>query len=419
MIDNTKFLLDNRPIIERLYCHPDFIVCKPQNNRYFSLSHKRYGVKLRLDFRTIMLKGAVIGYRHVEINISPHYHKNNYQHNGDDFTPLQAIKSIKDVLCYLNIKESEYSYLKVVNLEFGVNIILHDDIKNIMNGLYYHNKDQFIIPDERYIYSKRSDTTKYKQIKVYAKGIQFATNPGYRIDPNTLRFEVKSKESKYIRTQKIYTALDLLNVFKYEKFADTLLLEWERVLVINLISKTRKEHNSEYWSNLITNEKRNIFRDNKIKYYDGLIRHDNIHLQVKLKLIDKIYQLLNNAISTQKTTINPGFLINDTTSTKEINVENAYLHRCIITGIDISSQKKGSKFLRETTLRDIKINDSDLFQELSSRYLTDHGKQQSDERKIYLICKNIRDVDSNKRNCRKSFEKRNYNANQLQFCFRT
>lgn len=417
MIDNNKFLVENQTIMERLYYHPDFEVCKRQTNNYYSTSHKKYGSKLRLDFRIVRDKGEIVGYRHLEINSSPHYHKNKYQHNGDDFSHLEAIKSIKDILTYLNINESEYSELKVVNLEFGVNIIPTDEVKNIINGLYFHNRDKFIIPDQKHIYSKRSDTTKYKRIKVYAKGLQFSTNTEYGIHPNTLRFEIKSKESKYIKTQKIYTVLDLLDESKYQKLADTLLNEWEKVLVVNLHAKYKIEQSFKYWTGLINHENRNTFRDSKLKYYKVLSDSENIHLLIKQNINDKINKLLNNANSTMKTTIDTKFLKDGNTTTNKINVENAYLHRCIITGIDISTQKKGSKFLRESTLKMIKTNNPTLYEELSKKYLTDFGKLQNDDRKIYLICKNIRDIDSNKRNNRKKFESRYYSANQLQLNF--
>ena len=117
--------------------HPDFIVCRPKNNYYHSLKHKKHGIKLSLDFRKAVENGSVIGYGHLEINISPHYHFNQYHHNGNDFTPIQAIKTINDILTYLGIKGNECNALKVVNIEFGINIIPDTDIKNLINGLYF------------------------------------------------------------------------------------------------------------------------------------------------------------------------------------------------------------------------------------------------------------------------------------------
>ena len=119
MIDNTKFLTDNQTIIERMQMHPDFVVCKPKNNYYHSLKHSVYGIKLSLDFRKAVENGSVIGYGHLEINVSPHYHFNNYLHNDNDFTPKDCIKTIIDILIYLGIEQREYNELNVCNIEFG------------------------------------------------------------------------------------------------------------------------------------------------------------------------------------------------------------------------------------------------------------------------------------------------------------
>ncbi len=92
--------------------HPDFVVCKPKNNYYHSLMHRDFGIKLSLDFRKAVETGEVVGYGHLELNISPHYHFNGYLHNGNDLTPKNSVKSISDILAYLGIEPNEYDLLK-------------------------------------------------------------------------------------------------------------------------------------------------------------------------------------------------------------------------------------------------------------------------------------------------------------------
>ena len=169
MIDNTKFLTDNQTIIERMQMHPDFVVCKPKNNYYHSLKHSVYGIKLSLDFRKAVENGSVIGYGHLEIIASPHYHFNHYQHNGNDFAPTDCIEAIADILTYLGIEQEEYDSLKVVNIEFGLNLIPESDIKNLINGLLFYKKTPF--RTGAFPYYKKTDATNYKQIKAYAKGL--------------------------------------------------------------------------------------------------------------------------------------------------------------------------------------------------------------------------------------------------------
>ena len=95
---------------------------------------QKYGFKIGLHFRKAKEKGITVGYGYVDILISPHYHKNNYLHNGDDFTPLECINSIDRILNYLNIEEIDRTELQIVNIEFGFNIIPNTDIKNIIEA---------------------------------------------------------------------------------------------------------------------------------------------------------------------------------------------------------------------------------------------------------------------------------------------
>lgn len=140
MIDNTKLLTTNLEIIELLHSHPDFVTCKPKNNYYYSICHKDHGVKLSMDFRKSVEYGKVIGFCCVEINISPHYHFNRYKHNGNDFTKENCKTTIWSILEYIGLKCGYFKELKVVNIEFGVNIIPEVDIKNLINGLLFYKK---------------------------------------------------------------------------------------------------------------------------------------------------------------------------------------------------------------------------------------------------------------------------------------
>ena len=105
----------------------------------------------------------------------------------------------------------------MVNIEFGINLTPDTEIKDLINGLLFHKKTAFTIPNSKQPYSKKTKATKYKQIKAYAKGLQFMDIPEYGINPNTFRFEVKSKESKKIKTLGVYVAKDLLKDEVYQR----------------------------------------------------------------------------------------------------------------------------------------------------------------------------------------------------------
>lgn len=283
--------------------------------------HKNFGIKLSLDFRKSMQNGIVIGYRHLEINISPHYHFNDYKHNGNEFSSKNAIKTLIAILTYLGIDQQEYDDLNVCNIEFGINIVCETDIKNLINGLLFYKKTRFIIPDiNKKPFFKISDTTKEKVIKTYAKGLQFAKIPEYGIDINTFRFEIKYKKSrplKRILNKENVTANDLLDFETYKIFSQQLINEWEQILLItfdyNLNSLKadevlfiQKANKVNFWIDMMQPKYRNKFGRYKEKYYSSLATKNNLQHFIKLQLIDKLFTLAGGASSPQEIAIKSG-----------------------------------------------------------------------------------------------------------------
>lgn len=407
--------------------HSDFVVCRPKTNNYYSLMHKDFGVKMSLDFRKTKYKNE---FHHLEINTSPHYHFNNYLHNGNDFTHTDCIKTIIDILTYLGVEQREYNELKVVNIEFGLNIVPETDIKNLINGLYFYKKTPFKIGN--FPYFKKTDATSYKQIKAYAKGLQFLESPQYGIYPNTFRFEVKSKQAKNIKKYGINTATDLLNLETYNQLGQTLLDEWENILLTNQtpdFSNLKPDEvqfiinakNFDFWNDMIQPKYRNKFGRYKDKYYSILKTKNNLHHLIKLKIIDKLINLQSGANSTQKTPINRGKVQILKTTSQLINLESAPPHQnnsvCLVTKLDISMQRKGSKYLCLVGLKYYKENEPETYKILEEKYLTDDKKNTDMKTQFYYLAHCIRNVKTNIVHNRKRFENRNYNPNQLQFNF--
>ncbi|SMP16406.1 hypothetical protein [Chryseobacterium profundimaris] len=310
MLDNLKFLIDTQDMIRRLlhFAEREMVYRKPQNNNYVSFS--KYGALMRFDFRKSMDNGVLAGFRHVEVSISPHYHFNNYLHNGNDFTPLNCLKALEGIFKLLQIRKSEFELLKVVNIEYGLNLTPDVDIKNLISGISFHKRTPFVIPDRFKLYFKITDATKYKQIKAYAKGLQFVGNPEYNINPNTFRFEVKSKQSKCISRTGIKTIDDLFKEKVYEGLYQSILDEWENVLVLNNCIQNTKyleaATEAEFWKKIMDDKHRITFMREKEKYYKELTAKNNIHHQIKLLIIDKVTSFQNVTNSTQKTLMNKG-----------------------------------------------------------------------------------------------------------------
>lgn len=310
MLDNLKFLITDQNILQRLlrFAEIEMTSRKPQNNNY--VCYSKFGALMRFDFRKCMENGVLIGFRHIEVSISPHYHFNNYLHNGNDFKPLNCLNALNDIFTLLQIKKEEYDLLKVVNIEYGLNLIPSVDIKNLTDGISYHKRTPFIIPDHSKPYFKITEATKYKQIKAYAKGLQFIDYPEFGIDTNTFRFEVKSKQSKCISKIGIRTVKDLFNEKVYDELFQSILDEWESVLVVNnTLQNTEylKVANQEaFWMKIMGDKHRIKFIREREKYYKKLMAKNNFHHQIKLLIIDKVTSFQNVTNSTQKTLMNKG-----------------------------------------------------------------------------------------------------------------
>lgn len=447
MLDNLKFRVNDLQIIKRLFdmLEQDFVYYKPDDKHYrsffHSFKHKDFGVKFRLHFRKVFEKNTSgkkvqVGYRSVDIVISPHYHFNNYRHNGNDFTPENCIKTIPHILTYLGIEPQKYDLLKVVNIEFGLNIVPKTDIKNLINGILYSTRTTFKIPKLE-IYFKITDATTYKQIKAYAKGLhchEVLNAP--EIDVNTFRFEVKSKKSANIKKYGIDTVIDLLKPETYQRLGQEIVNEWEQILIINQTPdlshlKTdevvfiKKANEPSFWTDLIRDKHRNTFGENKGKYYEILKRKNNLHTQIKGQIIDKLILLSKCAYFPSETPINIEKPFLEESPLTLIKGQSAHLlienRICLVTKLDISMQKKGSKYLCSAGLKYYKENAPNTYKEIELKYLTPKMRNRSMEDQIYYIAHNIRNTKTNThhnfRNNRKSFEQRNYNTNQLQFNF--
>lgn len=432
MLDFIKLNVSNQLIINRVFLHPDFVNCTPPTNHYYSKFHKEINKSLQFNFKTIRKTNE---FHHVEICISPHYHSNKYLHNGNDLTPENCIKSLKEIFTYLQIEPSEYNELKVVNLEFGLNIIPSIDTKELINSLLFSKKTPFKVYDiqnKPYFKESERQNSRFKEIKTYAKGLQFQEFPEYEIDKNTFRFEIRAKKHRKIKSLGITTAENLINIKIYPRLAEEIINEWQNVLLINFTPDFRalkpdevhfikQAQKIDFWNDLITNKSRNTFVDNKIKYYKILKEKNNLHHLIKLQIIDKCYQLLNCANSPQETTINKEILKPKENALNTINCEyaqNQTIKRyCKETHLDISMQKKRSIYLCNSGLLWYYENEIKTFIELQRKYLSEDKKKLPLKKQIYYIAHNIRNQSTNLKHNRNRFIERNYSTNQLQFNF--
>jgi len=348
----------------------------------------------------------------LDILIKPHYYFNDNLHNANDFDINDCNKIIRG---FKNDFKVDLTRLKVVNIEFGLNVISPIDIKELIMYIAYHEKNEFRT-DTNLPYSKKSYSTNksgtangYKVIKAYAKGIQF---PKY-CNQNTFRFEVKSKELKYCRDQLgINNANDLLNTGVYFKMIEVLIKEFNEVLILDCITnfeglkpkelKKVNEYNNPFVWYKFSNQNRNSFSKNKTNYYRLIDKvENNLKNQLQKIILDKLQTLKKGAISTPKenikkgaiSTIYKGGICNLKTNNNNDEVKN---NVCKITGLDISMQKESS-LLSHTGLKHYYENDKKIFEQIKQLYLSKQWQKSDFQKQIKEIAHNIRNTISNQK----------------------
>lgn len=305
-------------IINCLVNSLDFEQLRNKGNHTALFQHKKYKIKLECRKSKNTAQNEFI---FVDLLITPHYHFNGYRHNGNDFTPENCKQTLVEIFTRLHVQETEYSELQLINLEYGVNIIPKTNINNLIKGILYYKKTPFIFGNKIQTY-KITKATTYKEIKAYDKGIQFTDYPQYSINRNTLRFEVRSKQAKNIRKLGICSLADLFNDEVYPRLAQSLLDEWDHVLMVNPepdltdlkpveIKYLTEAKKIEFWTAKMQNPYRNCYAREVKKYYNNSQNGNNLHHKIKVQILDKIFYLMSGANSTQGTPIKSGFLKNE------------------------------------------------------------------------------------------------------------
>lgn len=420
MIDFVKIAITNPHSIKRIW-HNKNLIFHSDMQRLVGDEIRQYSEKKFLGLTFTLFPDRL------EIKGSLHKYFNNGIHNANDFSPLDCIRVVNELKKTFDLNFEE---CRIVNLEYGLNIIPFNDVKLLIEQIKYHGRNEFrYISDLQYTklagsFNSHYKLNEYKSIKVYAKGLQRFNGLAYG-DYNTFRFEVKSKQAKYINRFGIYTLEDLTNPVVYEKLALELLKEWNEVLILdkNLPESDNRIFKytfSDFWENSLT-EHRNRFSRNKKNYFKLLSDYPkNIHFQIRDLLKNKLEifmdELKNNANSTQliicsSANSNSSQIANDADSTQPktrnyadstiVKLESAPTRLCMVTGLDISMQKPESKFLCYGGLIWLYKNKPDLYLTIKYRFLPrggfsgKHTKYEKDE--ICHIAKQIRNTYNNPR----------------------
>lgn len=303
MIDYLKIVIYKPDLIQRVWNNQNLIFESDENRRFNDEIRTKWQKKyINLVFTRFADRLEIAG--------SLHKFFNNGIHNANDFGFKFCIRVIEELESIFDLDLKECI---IVNIEFGLNIIPCESVKDILVWLKFHEHNEFrYFPGLQFAkmagsFSKCGKINRYKTIKAYAKGLEPFGGKTYE-NPNTLRIEIQSHQSKYINKLGIYTLADLMDTTVYIRLGSLILKEWENVLLIDkTLPETNKKlyqyQNVDFWEKCL-NEYRNKFASQKRNYYNLLKNYpENVHSKIQLLLKTKLetfeVELKNSAISTQ------------------------------------------------------------------------------------------------------------------------
>ena len=213
----------------------------------------------------------------LEISGSIHYFFNDELHNADDFYIEYCINAIVQIEKIFNL---DLNKCYLINLEYGVNINPIIKVTDLIHNLIYHEKRQFVRTTTHFDY-KQAGNDAYKQVKGYDKSVQFPHEC-----ENTFRFEVRTRQAKFIHNLGLFTLQDLTNIDNYNVLITSLLKEWDNVLLFDLSKDIdTKFFNTNFWEDILKNGSRNKFNNQK-KLYHKKLGDDNLHTNIR-KIIER------------------------------------------------------------------------------------------------------------------------------------
>lgn len=344
----------------------------------------------------------------LEITGSIHYLFNGGKHNAND---LNVSDCINEIIKLKHLFQLDFSLCKVINLEFGVIILIPFPVKKVVQYLKFHERNLFVRTKDlqhskiSQSFSKNGSVNLYKIIKAYAKGLQLFE--GVRMaDENTFRFEIKSKRSKYINSLGVFTLEDLTRKDVYTRFGKEIIKEWQKVLLLDRLTdfnndkRANKYINSDFWED-IESEHRNKFSYHKRKYLELLADFpENIFTSISNLIDEKI-----SAISTPQHKTKLVQYLEYLCGDYALNITKP----CAVTGIDISMQKEDSILLSHSGLKYYYNTNRKLYNSVKRKYLSNKWQKTDFKTEIKEIAHNIRNTISNQR----IKQKRIYPKNQF------
>ncbi|HOZ29588.1 MAG TPA: hypothetical protein PLL66_01610 [Bacteroidales bacterium] len=411
MIDNVKIYITDQELINTIWDNPRLCY----SNKSEPLNKRTAEIKTNLTREYKHLK--FIKYSDCLIIVgSLHYYYNNGLHNANDFSIVDCIKTVENLISDFGLIPDK---CVIQNIEFGLNLPLRIPVDEVIKSLKYHAKNEFRNSPElefsKFSASYNSDhkVNNYKIIKAYAKGYQTFADGRRHAPENTLRFEVKSKQSKYFNTLEIYTLENLTKLNIYKRVTNEILNEYDKVLLIDrrLRSQNNKRLNkylySEFWDDCITSSDRNKFTKQKKEYLKILNRYpENMFHLIRTEIVSKIgafstglenYQKSKNGAYSTISIIGNCTTLNKYCQDKGVTLSKDYIQEytskyCQVTGLNISMQRDNSFLLSHTGLKYYLKHEPETFATIKQLFLTDFWNGAKTNIQIKEIAHQIRNT---------------------------
>lgn len=297
----------------------------------------------------------------IELSGSIHKYFNEGLHNYNRFTHQDYLTALERLKIDFAV---EPKHLRILQLEYGFNVIPPIKTSDILNNLIYHSTTEVKDPQtSKYGNYKQFLKDKYI-IKVYDKAKQ------YQRSNDILRIEIKQRNWSEYRNKYGIVTLEDFNQFDKTLFLDNLLLKWSEIVfydpTIKGVEKWNKYSNVDFW-------RHTIFKTSKKSKHHKRLKelNKNKGQNIQAKISDVIIDEVNNLQGVEYSDF----------SKKRV---------CKLTGLDISKQRESSFLLSHTGIKQLKHTNPKLYHKIENAYLSDKWQTSSTETRIKEIAHNIR-----------------------------
>ncbi len=246
MFDGFKILLKNsNHILKYSFYDRTLNFCKKDGELHKTVyQYKGFSFHHFYESDTIIMYGSF------------HKYWNNGEHNYDNFTYTQFVKSVNKFLKIFSINLND-CILK--NVEYGVNLVLKYNVNKVLDCLLFQENQTPLKPLKADVRFKHQ---RY-QLKIYNKSEHYKIICD--ID-NILRVEVKNERMIQLNKNGIYKLNDLLNIDCLDFFNKQLLTHWNNILMYDYtidkkslnqrdIIALKDYQNTLFWQNLKPNQR--------------------------------------------------------------------------------------------------------------------------------------------------------------------